>query len=446
MEENNKKIFFLNHGLQDAFLRMDALRVFYQDSIERIQCRRIHIENKYKYALMLSEKFDELFNSDEPLSETDFNESLKDISVSDNHNLSEYVSVHIKAADEENSIRIRYELKGEKEFSKYYDPRKAQHEQRKCLMNEQILITSVLSNSITIFENYLSGLYRFVIMSNPKKYFGGRSIEFADLISDGLQKTITSITEKEIEDKIYDSLATIDLIAKKEKLPIEKYKSWMMEFKEIYFRRNIYIHNNGEANEKYLNNVDEIYRKNTYMGEQLICDELYINRLFDVVSIIIISLYFEVINTLSNNKSAFSWLGNQAFELLCNENYQVSGHIYSLLSKTESLNFHDKLTYRINYINSEKQLGHKETVVKELLGLDVSATTVDFKIAKLCLEDKNDMVYKLLKETYPSSYDAEEIREWPIFIGFRETDFYDRFAKEHADDFNLHIYAEEEKS
>lgn len=101
---------------------------------------------------------------------------------------------------------------------------------------------------------------------------------------------------------------------------------------------------------------------------------------------------------------------------------------------------------RINYINSEKQLGHKETVVKELLGLDVSATTVDFKIAKLCLEDKNDMVYKLLKETYPSSYDAEEIREWPIFIGFRETEFYDRFAKEHADDFNLHIYAEEEKS
>lgn len=54
--------------------------------------------------------------------------------------------------------------------------------------------------------------------------------------------------------------------------------------------------------------------------------------------------------TLSNNKSAFSCLGNQAFGLLCNENRQVSGHIYSLRSKTESLNSHAICAYAVNTI------------------------------------------------------------------------------------------------
>ena len=61
--------------------------------------------------------------------------------------------------------------------------------------------------------------------------------------------------------------------------------------------------------------------------------------------------------TLSNNKSAFSCLGNQAFGLLCNENRQVSGHIYSLRSKTESLNSHAICAYSDGIMSFSPEVG-----------------------------------------------------------------------------------------
>ena len=65
-----------------------------------------------------------------------------------------------------------------------------------------------------------------------------------------------------------------------------------------------------------------------------------------------------------------------------------------------------------------KQQGKDILVKKELEGLDVSIATDDYKIAKLCLEDRNEEVYKALNTNYPNVYSAELVRDWPIFINF----------------------------
>ena len=93
------------------------------------------------------------------------------------------------------------------------------------------------------------------------------------------------------------------------------------------------------------------------------------------------------------------------------------------------------MMYRINYLNAIKQIGEIELLNKELQNLDVSIATDNFKIAKLCLQNKNSEIYEKLDKTYPHSFGAVEIKEWPIFINFRESEEYNKFCKAHAEDF-----------
>lgn len=96
--------------------------------------------------------------------------------------------------------------------------------------------------------------------------------------------------------------------------------------------------------------------------------------------------------------------------------------------------------FRINYINAMKQQGKDALVKKEIQALDVSIATEDYKIAKLCLEGRDAEVYEALNKDYPKPYPAEIVRDWPLFINFRETEFYTRFAQEHAEDLDTIIY------
>ena len=101
------------------------------------------------------------------------------------------------------------------------------------------------------------------------------------------------------------------------------------------------------------------------------------------------------------------------------------------------MKFSDRLICRINYLISAKQMNENELVEQELNDLDVSATESQFKIAKECLSDHFDMVFKMLNETYPESFDARALKEWPIFINFRDTEYYHQFVDAHESDFAI---------
>lgn len=47
----------------------------------------------------------------------------------------------------------------------------------------------------------------------------------------------------------------------------------------------------------------------------------------------------------------------------------------------------------------------------------------------------SNIVFDILKETYPNSYDAVAIKTWPIFIDFRESKFYKEFIALYSSDF-----------
>ena len=44
-------------------------------------------------------------------------------------------------------------------------------------------------------------------------------------------------------------------------------------------------------------------------------------------------------------------------------------------------------------------------------------------------------IYLYLNKTYPNSFNAISLKEWPIFVNFRESQEYQKFCAEHSEDF-----------
>ena len=60
------------------------------------------------------------------------------------------------------------------------------------------------------------------------------------------------------------------------------------------------------------------------------------------------------------------------------------------------------------------------------------------------MEDKNKEVYEAISKNYPEPFTADLIRDWPLFINFRESEYYALFVKEHQEDFGSFVFEFEE--
>lgn len=317
-----------------------------------------------------------------------------------------------------------------------YSPSVASQKYINLRKNEHILVGSILSNIITIFETALSNIYMTLIRENPLRYFENQTISLAAVFED-LNQALDDKLNLEVEQKIYKSLEFLNILETKEKIKIDRYEKITPFFTEIYYRRNSYVHTDGRANKRYLKNVDKKFTKNVSDGDPLVCDDIYIENAILALTKILFSIIFELLIMRDANSDVIGIIGNYFFSRLKNKEYELASCGYYALSEYRKLEFKDRTMYRMNYINAEKQLGHKAIVEKALEVLDVSIATDNYKIAKECLLNNHEKVFEMLQNTYPNSYRAIEIKEWPIFIDFRLTSYYNNFVKLHQKDFEL---------
>lgn len=435
-------------GLQEAIIAIESLEEYYLNSIKNVQEMKINTEKKYEIGLLIDDKLGEA------MALKDFNaiqnavNELTQIKLSNGIQISEYITISCEKESEEEVPVISYSIKQELEINpQFVDPKNARREYNKVEQYENILVSSTLSNVIIIFERYLASVYEALILINPKKYFENQKIEIANIFNKNVRDIVVECVKKEVESNMFDSLKTLELISLKENININRYKNVLDEFEEIYYRRNLYIHNNGVVNNLYLSNIKDKFKKDIKVKQKLVTDEIYLRNAINMLYKIVCTLFYEV--QLSYNPKYEKWhisLGNIGFDFLQDKNYDVAEQIYFILSSYKQLCFRDKAMYRINYINAVKQQGKTEIVKKELSELDVSIATDDYKIAKLCLEDKNAEVYEEISKNYPEPFTADLIRDWPLFINFRESEYYTLFVKEHQEDFGSFVFEFEELS
>lgn len=426
--------------LQEAFLSIESLEEYYSNSILNVQKMKIQIEKEYQIGLLVDAEIKRAIDAKTKEEAISIINELNNGIAPDDNPISDYIVVECIEADED--LEFSYSIKkNAKVKSKYIDPQNAKRQYNKIEQYESILISSTLSNVIIIFEQYLAKVYQGLILINPKKYFQNQKIEIANIFNRSVRDIVIECVNNEVESNMFDSLKTLSLISEREGININRFVNILDEFEEIYYRRNLYTHNNGVTNHIYLSSIKDKYKKGLDINQKLVTDDIYLRNAINMLYKVVGTLFYEI--QVTYNPKYEKWkdrFSESVFELLYKKNYDVAEHLYFILSSCKQFCFRDKAMFRINYINAMKQQGKDALVKKEIEALDVSIATEDYKIAKLCLEGRDAEVYEALNKNYPEPYSAETVRDWPLFINFRESEYYTKFAQEHADEFDTFIY------
>ena len=419
----------------NAIVDLEALYSYFTETRDLINTKKSIFFNEKNISYQLCTFLDEIYSLNskeerEKYIEEIYNKEVHGTKVSD--------IMDISWIDGENTIKYSLKAGYQKEE---YDPSSARRKRQSILNQENIFARSILSNIVIVFEQYFSSQYETLVVSQSKKYFEDRKVSVSQLFNDGLPQTLTNLINQEVESNMFDSLKTLDRIKEKSQIDVDRYLPIKNEFEEVYYRRNAYIHTYGKANKTYLEKVDKKYTKNLKDGQKLICDDLYLENAIFTAYKIISSLHFELLKSASAGQDDYNSLSEFGFDALQKERYGVAEYIYGILRREHSFEYICKAIYEVNYINSLKL--QSKDVSKLIEKFDVSIATDDFKIAKECLLDNHENVYDMLCKTYPDSFNADMIKEWPLFIRFRDSEYYDRFISEHKNDFEKYIHKQE---
>ena len=419
---------------QDAMWDVESLSEFYNRSSQTLEEYRCSTERDYAPGKKLADIFDEILESQGAEARNARVEKLMQEVIIDGVKLCDLCEI-LPFSDD--SHTLRFALKEPYKKTKKYMPGEAKKHYDHITKYEYILVESVLSHIIVSFENFLSEIYRILLLKNPLRYFENQTILLADVFGDGFEDAIMEKLDNEIDSKMRNSLDALKTISTKEEIKIDRYGNITDDFTEIYYRRNAYVHTLGQVNKDYLKKVSKKYSAGKAEGDELVCDEKYVQDAIVFLEKMFFSIVYELLVKFNADDTEIAVVSEYLFEKLKNKEYSLTKFAYYALSQYKSMQFIDRTRYRINYIISLKQLKEKATVDKETKALDVSIATDDFKIAKECLCDNYEHVYQMLLDTYPKSFDAVCIRDWPIFIDFRATSFYSDFVEQHKDDFEI---------
>ena len=114
------------------------------------------------------------------------------------------------------------------------------------------VLTNLLIGFLLVFEKQASEI----------KYFENKTTQITELLKyQDVNDFISDKIDSFVENEMYDSLNVLNKIINKENIN-HLNNEVFNQFIEIYYRRNMWVHNDGYANEKYINNVSHTKVKN----------------------------------------------------------------------------------------------------------------------------------------------------------------------------------------
>ena len=423
--------YFFQHAIQEV----EALREFYTMYRDAWTKSRLAFEQEYATALAINDAIIKLIDGGDP--ENGYSQ-LKNSYIGENK-FEDIIELRFRRENE--SVQVGYAMK--KNFVDQ-DPQKARSKQEKYDQQKEMFMRSILSNIVVIFESYLAQIFECMVVLNPEKYFEGRTIKINGLFSTSLKEIISSEVKKYVSDNMYDSLKTLDMMKNKSGFNIDRYAPIRDDFEEIYYRRNIFVHNSGIANDIYINSIAEKYGTLVQKGDKLVCDDVYIEKAIETLKKVVCVLLYEFLFVSNSENGSYDILGEMAFSSLSNQEYSFCEFVYNVLRRHKGFDFANKALYEVNYMIALKQQG--KDITKNLEKFDTSAMQDQFVMAKYCLQDNNEAVYKVLNKIYPDRIPMEAIRDWPLFIDFRKSEEYKHFVSEHKQDFEVYAFEKSDVS
>ena len=428
--------------LQNATINIESLKDYYLSQVDKITKSVEKEIKKYVPGMVVERYLFAMASHHEELLEGENGEKVKEVArrlVSD-----------IEIGESEKTFSASYKLNEEffKNNKWEMNPTKAAKEYQKLSVREEILNQSTLMMLLIKYEELIMGVFEYVITSYPNAYLKDKTLSYTEILE--MDSKIEAVKEillvREIDEIMRRPVSDwYKILSDKHKVDFKNLREIFEDFKVIYYRRNIIVHNNGIVNTIYINNVDKKKRENLKVGDVLTVDKAYLIKAFDLVYIMIYGTILNMSRISSDNLEIYNALQESAFQHMVDREWEISKFVYKnlLAEKSDDIPTADKEIWQVNYWISIKNADGLETIKEQISQHDVSVMEGKFKVAKACLLNEHSAVNELLEIYLNNEIRALDIETWPLFLQYRKSKEYRDFRKKHTKDFEKQNYEAE---
>lgn len=345
----------------------------------------------------------------------------------DEENIIERMLDEFEIIKNDESIRIKYKLKDSFSVKEEYElnPNIAKEEVMRLLQQPAILSESVLMMLLIKYEDSISKLFRYLIEKIPGAFLSDKKITYSELMSmeSNIDEIKNRFVDREIDEIMREPISSwYDSFQKRQKVNFLFEDNIFNKFKEIYYRRNLVVHNQGIVNDSYLGGVNSASVK---LGDKLIVNKEYLKSAFSLTNMILIDTYFGMRKFSTNKDELVNWIIDYGYDCLVEKKWNQAKYIFKVILQDKDMQSLDTLVCRINYWIAIKNIDGIDAIKKEVDSLDVSALQLSFHVAKAALLDDNKTVLENLEKCIDNNeISSHYIKTWPLLEGFRNSDEY----------------------
>lgn len=429
--------------LQDAVISIESLKDYYFSQIDKISKEIDKKIGRYIPGAVLERYLYAKATGQE--------ESLNDELGLKVKELADKVIYDVTVNKNESGYSISYKMIDDFVNNPKFEtnPQKASREFTKLTERIEILNNSILISLLIKYETTIATIFKYIISKYPNAYLEKKTLSYSEIIE--LNSEVDSVKEILVEREIEEIMRMpisdwYKLLKEKHKLNFNSLDDYFSEFREIYYRRNIIVHNNGVVNRQYISGCENKQKKELKVGMQLSVNKEYLTNAFKLTYIMIYGTIYSLCNISENSYAIHEELHSYAFQHMIDKEWEISHYIYKNLKslKTSMTQTIDIEIRKINYWISVKNLYGIDEIYDEVKNYDVSAMEGEFKVAKACLLDEYKEINSLLEKYLNKNVYPQSIESWPLFLQYRKSSEYKKFRKSHLSDFEKQLYEPEE--
>lgn len=337
----------------------------------------------------------------------------------------------IEFGDGEKAIAVKYE------DSRVFDQLSKNSEISK--LASKIIPESLFVSLISQFDAFLSRLLTTLFEIRPEYINSSeRNLTFSDLVEyDSIEKAREYIIEKEIESVLRRSHSEhFDYLENKIGMPLRKNLAIWPTFIEVTERRNLFVHCDGVVSSQYLNvcTKHKAIIDGIVVNQKLPIDPDYFLLAYECLHEVAVKLTHTLWRKLliEDLKNADTHLNEICFELLSSGQFRLADILLEFTC--DQKDFYNDAVKNVFIVNMalSKYLQSKKEDAQEIINQkDWSASSDDFKLAHLVLNEKYQECYSLMKKIGDDgAVDKENYRTWPLFHKLRREEGFKSTYKE----------------
>lgn len=348
--------------------------------------------------------------------------------------------------DKDEGKIVKYRLNPNEDYKgQVMDPSVARKGYIKLIQQPRILRESIIMMLLIKYEESIANIFRFLIKKYPQAYLSDKSITYSELLSS--ESNIDAIKEKLINKQVEEIMRMpisdwYKMLETKHKAKFGFENDAFEHFKEVYYRRNLIVHNQGIVNETYKNSV---INEDADLGSRLPVNVAYIKKSLMYTRKILIGTFWGLRKS-TDEMSLHSYIFEYGYNCLIKKEWELAEYVFSILLKEENKNNADKMLEQINMWIAIKNGKGLEAIREEVEQLDVSAMNTQFVVAKYALLNDYDMVSQYLEISIEKDIPSWCIKEWPLFLQYRESEQYIGFVEKHKDVLQTKGYESDKQS